>query len=240
MPKEGYRGWSIGVSPITGTPNLDAVTAYADYWLSGPPAITVSEQGYYSPTTNIKNVMPPEKYAFWYEGKPWVGAEERGIKEGDLRDGGSLETRAANVAYWHQWPDEYDHLMARSGTSSCQRLIRQASNASMARRRPAPGHSSRTGLPEWPTICSFPMSARSIDNGTPAVIDFNLDVDKGEFIAFLGPSGCGKSTTLRMIAGFETISSGDILIKGKRINDLPPEQRPTSMIFQNYALCSRT
>jgi putative spermidine/putrescine transport system ATP-binding protein/spermidine/putrescine transport system ATP-binding protein len=74
------------------------------------------------------------------------------------------------------------------------------------------------------------------DNGTPAVIDFNLDVDKGEFIAFLGPSGCGKSTTLRMIAGFETISSGDILIKGKRINDLPPEQRPTSMIFQNYAL----
>ena len=74
------------------------------------------------------------------------------------------------------------------------------------------------------------------DNGTPAVIDFTLDVDKGEFIAFLGPSGCGKSTTLRMIAGFESISSGDILIKGKRINDLLPEQRPTSMIFQNYAL----
>ena len=74
------------------------------------------------------------------------------------------------------------------------------------------------------------------DNGTPAVIDFNLDVEKGEFIAFLGPSGCGKTTTLRMIAGFETITSGDLMIRGKRINELAPEQRPTSMIFQNYAL----
>tara|TARA_B110000503_G_scaffold63628_1_gene100349 strand:+ start:19313 stop:20404 length:1092 start_codon:yes stop_codon:yes gene_type:complete len=74
------------------------------------------------------------------------------------------------------------------------------------------------------------------DNGTPAVIDFNLDVVKGEFIAFLGPSGCGKTTTLRMIAGFETITTGDMIIHGKRINDLTPEKRPTSMIFQNYAL----
>ena len=74
------------------------------------------------------------------------------------------------------------------------------------------------------------------DNGTPAVVDFNLAVTKGEFIAFLGPSGCGKTTTLRMIAGFETISSGDVMIRGVRINDLPPERRPTSMIFQNYAL----
>ncbi|MFN4208596.1 MAG: ABC transporter ATP-binding protein, partial [Agrobacterium albertimagni] len=74
------------------------------------------------------------------------------------------------------------------------------------------------------------------DNGTPAVIDFNLSVNKGEFIAFLGPSGCGKTTTLRMIAGFETISSGDMLIRGERMNDVPPQRRPTSMIFQNYAL----
>ncbi len=113
VPKEGYRAWSIGVSPITGTPNKEAVIAYADYWLSGPPAIAVSEQGYYSPTTNIKNVMEPDKYAFWYEGKPWKGAAERGIKEGDLRDGGSLAERASHVAYWHQWPDEYDYLMQK-------------------------------------------------------------------------------------------------------------------------------
>ena len=74
------------------------------------------------------------------------------------------------------------------------------------------------------------------DNGTPAVIDFNLSVSKGEFIAFLGPSGCGKTTTLRMIAGFEGISSGDMLIRGERMNDVPPQRRPTSTIFQNYAL----
>lgn len=113
VPKEGYRAWSIGISQIAGTPNAAAVKAYADYWLSGPPAITVSEQGYYSPTTNIKDVMDPAKYAFWYEGQPWQGAPERGIKEGDARDGGSLEERASKIKYWHQWPDEYDHLIMR-------------------------------------------------------------------------------------------------------------------------------
>jgi len=113
IPKEGYRAWAIGPSLIASSPNKEAVAAYADYWLSGAPGITVSEQGYYSPTTNIESAMAPEKYAFWYQGKPWVGAEERGIKEGDLRDGGSLEERAKNVAYWHQWPDEYDHLIGK-------------------------------------------------------------------------------------------------------------------------------
>ncbi|WLR99815.1 ABC transporter ATP-binding protein [Shinella sumterensis] len=86
----------------------------------------------------------------------------------------------------------------------------------------------------------FDLELKSVgkvyDNGTPAVIDFNLSVTKGEFIAFLGPSGCGKTTTLRMIAGFEGISSGDMLIRGERMNDVPPQRRPTSMIFQNYAL----
>ncbi len=113
VPKEGYRAWAIGPALISNSPNKKAVTAYADYWLSGSPGITVSEQGYYSPTTNIEKVMNPDKYAFWYLGKPWVGKPERGIKEGDLRDGGSLATRAANVAYWHQWPDAYDHLIQK-------------------------------------------------------------------------------------------------------------------------------
>ncbi|MFP4275353.1 MAG: PotD/PotF family extracellular solute-binding protein [Paracoccaceae bacterium] len=113
VPEEGYRAWAIGVSMIANTPNEAAVKAYADYWLSGPPGITVSEQGYYSPTTRISEVMDPDKYGFWYEGKPWMGAPERGINEGDLRDGGSLEERAGHVSYWHQWPDEYDHLIMR-------------------------------------------------------------------------------------------------------------------------------
>lgn len=74
------------------------------------------------------------------------------------------------------------------------------------------------------------------DNGTVAVRNFDLQVEKGEFISFVGPSGCGKTTTLRMIAGFESITSGEVRIRGERINDLPAERRPTSTIFQNYAL----
>ncbi|MBY8917940.1 ABC transporter ATP-binding protein [Nitratireductor sp. L1-7-SE] len=77
---------------------------------------------------------------------------------------------------------------------------------------------------------------KTYPDGTVAVSDFDLAVQPGEFVAFLGPSGCGKSTTLRMIAGFEDISNGDILIKGKNVSAIPPEKRPTSMIFQNYAL----
>ncbi|MAY87183.1 MAG: ABC transporter [Pseudooceanicola sp.] len=77
---------------------------------------------------------------------------------------------------------------------------------------------------------------KTYPDGTVAVSDFDLKVEKGEFVAFLGPSGCGKSTTLRMIAGFEDITNGQILIQGRDVSTIPPEKRPTSMIFQNYAL----
>ncbi len=73
-------------------------------------------------------------------------------------------------------------------------------------------------------------------NGFHAVHDFNLTIEKGEFIVFVGPSGCGKSTTLRMIAGLEDISSGDFLIAGKRVNELGPREREVAMVFQSYAL----
>ena len=69
-----------------------------------------------------------------------------------------------------------------------------------------------------------------------SVTDFNLSIEEGEFIAFVGSSGCGKSTTLRMIAGFEEITSGDFFIDGKRMNSVPPRDRGISMVFQNYAL----
>lgn len=69
-----------------------------------------------------------------------------------------------------------------------------------------------------------------------SVTDFNLSIEKGEFIAFVGPSGCGKSTTLRMIAGFEEITSGDLYINGNRMNTVLPRDRGISMVFQNYAL----
>ncbi len=73
-------------------------------------------------------------------------------------------------------------------------------------------------------------------NGFHAVHDFNLEIEKGEFIVFVGSSGCGKSTTLRMIAGLENISSGDFFIDGERANEKGPRDRGVAMVFQSYAL----
>jgi multiple sugar transport system ATP-binding protein len=73
-------------------------------------------------------------------------------------------------------------------------------------------------------------------NGFEAVKDFNLEVADKEFIIFVGPSGCGKSTTLRMIAGLEDISSGELKIDGRVVNDIEPKDRDIAMVFQNYAL----
>ncbi|MCR9255783.1 MAG: ABC transporter ATP-binding protein [Alphaproteobacteria bacterium] len=72
--------------------------------------------------------------------------------------------------------------------------------------------------------------------GAVAVEDFDLQVEKGEFISFVGPSGCGKTTTLRMIAGLETITNGSLLIRGRDYTHVPTEKRPTATIFQNYAI----
>ena len=74
------------------------------------------------------------------------------------------------------------------------------------------------------------------DNGFKAVDDFNLEVKRGEFVTFLGPSGCGKTTTLRMIAGFELPSDGEILLNGEDISKLPANKRPINTVFQRYAL----
>ena len=69
-----------------------------------------------------------------------------------------------------------------------------------------------------------------------AVRDFNLEIEDREFVVFVGPSGCGKSTTLRMIAGLEEISAGEVSIDGRVVNELPPKDRDIAMVFQNYAL----
>lgn len=66
--------------------------------------------------------------------------------------------------------------------------------------------------------------------------DINLEIEPGEFVVLVGPSGCGKSTLLRMLAGLESITSGDLLIGGQRANDLPPQKRNIAMVFQSYAL----
>ena len=74
------------------------------------------------------------------------------------------------------------------------------------------------------------------DGDVRAVDDANITIHDKEFVIFVGPSGCGKSTTLRMIAGLEDISGGDLLIDGKLVNDVPPKDRDIAMVFQNYAL----
>src|SRR6185369_6879038 len=73
--------------------------------------------------------------------------------------------------------------------------------------------------------------------GDSAVVDdLSLEIEDGEFVVLLGPSGCGKTTTLRMLAGLETVTSGDIYVGGERINDVPTQQRDLAMVFQSYAL----
>ncbi len=74
------------------------------------------------------------------------------------------------------------------------------------------------------------------DKGVVAVQEFNLDIADKEFIVLVGPSGCGKSTTLRMIAGLEEITEGELYIDGKLVNDVAPKDRDIAMVFQNYAL----
>jgi multiple sugar transport system ATP-binding protein len=72
--------------------------------------------------------------------------------------------------------------------------------------------------------------------GSVAVDHLDLEVEDGEFLVIVGPSGCGKTTTLRMLAGFDTPTSGSVIIGGKRVNDVPPKDRNLAMVFQNYAL----
>ena len=77
---------------------------------------------------------------------------------------------------------------------------------------------------------------KTYEDGYTAVSDFNLEVKQGEFITFLGPSGCGKTTTLRMIAGLDIPTEGEILLNGAPITSLPPNKRPINTVFQRYAL----
>ena len=83
---------------------------------------------------------------------------------------------------------------------------------------------------------SFRKVTKQYENGFTAVNELDLEIKDGEFLVLLGPSGCGKSTTLRMLAGLEDISDGEISIGGAKVNDLPPGARGIGMVFQSYAL----
>ena len=77
---------------------------------------------------------------------------------------------------------------------------------------------------------------KKYDNGYEAISDLNIDIADGEFLILVGPSGCGKSTALRMLAGLETISGGELWIGDRMVNDTPPRERDIAMVFQSYAL----
>ena len=83
---------------------------------------------------------------------------------------------------------------------------------------------------------SFRKVKKQYENGFTAVNELNLEINEGEFLVLLGPSGCGKSTTLRMLAGLEDVTSGEISIGNAKVNDLPPGARGIGMVFQSYAL----
>ena len=85
-------------------------------------------------------------------------------------------------------------------------------------------------------ILEFNHLSRTFEDGFTAVEDFNLTIKRGEFVTFLGPSGCGKTTTLRMAAGFDLPTEGEILLNGQDITKLPPNERPINTVFQRYAL----
>jgi multiple sugar transport system ATP-binding protein len=80
------------------------------------------------------------------------------------------------------------------------------------------------------------LNVTKLFGDTRVVDDLSLEIDDGEFVVLLGPSGCGKTTTLRMLAGLETVTSGDIFINGERINDVQTQHRDLAMVFQSYAL----
>ncbi|MEM8747725.1 MAG: ATP-binding cassette domain-containing protein, partial [Actinomycetota bacterium] len=73
-------------------------------------------------------------------------------------------------------------------------------------------------------------------NAEPSVSDLSLDIEEGEFVVFVGPSGCGKSTALRMVAGLESITAGQLYIAGENMTVVSPQDRDIAMVFQNYAL----
>lgn len=83
---------------------------------------------------------------------------------------------------------------------------------------------------------TFSHVTKKYADGTAAVTDFNLTIADGEYVCLLGPSGCGKSSTLRMLAGLEQVTEGEIALEGRRINEVPPQARDMAMVFENYAL----
>src|SRR5690606_18414243 len=86
------------------------------------------------------------------------------------------------------------------------------------------------------TMIRFENVSKSYDSKTTVLKSINFELEQGKFYTLLGPSGCGKTTILRLIAGFETPTSGNVFLSGKRVNEVPPNERQVNTVFQDYAL----
>ena len=91
-------------------------------------------------------------------------------------------------------------------------------------------------MSERPPIISINGVSKSFPGGVQALADVSIEIAEGEFFALLGPSGCGKTTLLRILAGFETPSAGDVYIDGRNMSRVAPNHRPVNMVFQSYAV----
>ena len=146
----------------------------------------------------------------------------RGARRGESVTGGAgIRRRVRSARTPRGARDEGRAAAARTGT--------------MAGRRPSGGTRLRGGGQRMAEI-QFKEITKRYPDGFEAVKAIDLDIGDGEFMILVGPSGCGKSTALRMIAGLEDITEGDLMIGGERVNDLAPRDRDIAMVFQNYAL----
>jgi len=126
--------------------------------------------------------------------------------------------------------------VAKAGFSSEIVIVQRASERLCEINIETGAHSQVRRMEEKMSSVQLKNVCKKYPNGYEAVKDFNLDIQDKEFIIFVGPSGCGKSTTLRMVAGLEDISSGELIIDGKVMNDVEPKDRDIAMVFQSYAL----
>ena len=251
-PPEGFRGWcsAEGISSkVTDPAKLQACYDYINWNYNGYLGAVIMRQGYY--IANGQKLLPwinsaagkkagfsAAEYDYWWNGKPaardlpGITGKVGDIKKGERREGGSFPKRICKYASWNSYPRE-QRLPHQEGERLPVRLAPHAGFGNIAVR----GGGTRRPL----TIADgsgldLVGLTKVFAGGTVAVDDVNLHVDHGEYVVLLGPSGCGKTTTLRMIGGHEFPTSGDIVLDGQSLVDLPPHKRPTTTVFQHFAL----
>src|SRR5919198_3713227 len=127
---------------------------------------------------------------------------------------------------------------ARKRRLSRRSRLRARGTRCTTARASTPAQAYWNGLTSAPAVAGITLEnvSKVYGDGTLAVDDLSLDIGDGEFVVLVGPSGCGKTTALRMVAGLEEITEGEVRVGDRVVNDLPPKDRDIAMVFQNYAL----